>query len=61
MADRQLESKAISAQPADLNRRLRLAFIKGAEEHSRREAGRGLFEQELERVLRRPPGDAPER
>ena len=43
----------------ELNRRLRVAFIAGAEERSRREAGRGLTEQELERVLRRYPGDLP--
>jgi hypothetical protein len=46
---------------ANLNRRLRLAFMKGAEEHSRREAGRGLSEAEVKRVLRRYPGDLPER
>jgi len=45
----------------ELNRRLRVAFIAGAEEQSRREAGRGLTEQELERVLRRNPGDLPKR
>jgi hypothetical protein len=45
----------------ELNRRLRVAFIAGAEERSRREAGRGLTEQELERVLRRYPGDLPQR
>jgi hypothetical protein len=44
-----------------LNRRLRVAFIAGAEERSRREVGRGLSEEELERVLRRYPGDVPER
>jgi hypothetical protein len=45
----------------ELNRRLRVAFIAGAEEQSQREAGRGLTEQELERVLRRYPGDLPEK
>ena len=44
-----------------LNRRLRIAFIAGAEERSRRELGRGLSEEELERVLRRYPGDLPKR
>jgi hypothetical protein len=44
-----------------LNRRLRVAFIAGAEERSRRELGRGLSEEELERVLRRYPGDLPRR
>jgi hypothetical protein len=45
----------------ELNRRLRFAFIAGAEERSQRELGRGLSEEELERVLRRYPGDLPER
>jgi hypothetical protein len=45
----------------ELNRRLRIAFIAGAEERSRRELGRGLSEEELERVLRRYPGDLPRR
>jgi hypothetical protein len=45
----------------ELNLRLRVAFIAGAEEQSQREAGRGLTEQELERVLRRYPGDLPKR
>jgi hypothetical protein len=45
----------------ELNRRLRLAFIAGAEERSRESVGRGLSEEELERVLRRYPGDVPER
>ena len=45
----------------ELNRRLRAAFIAGAEEDSRSRLGRGLSEEELERVLRRYPGDLPER
>ena len=61
MADRQTESKALTAHRRDLNRRLRLAFIKGAEERSRSRLGRGLSEEELERVLRRYPGDLPRR
>jgi hypothetical protein len=44
-----------------LNRRLRIAFIAGAEERSRETVGRGLTDEELERVLRRYPGDLPER
>jgi len=40
-----------------LNERLRLAYIEGAEEDSRRRLGRGLTAGELERVLRRYPGD----
>ena len=43
---------------ARLNLRLRRAFLEGAEEDSRRRLGRGLTAEELERVLRRYPGDA---
>jgi hypothetical protein len=43
----------------ELNRRLRLAFLAGAEERSVREEGRGLTEAELKAVLRRYPGDLP--
>jgi len=42
---------------ARLNQRLRQAFIEGAEEDSRRRLDRGLTAEELERVLRRYPGD----
>jgi len=45
---------------ARLNRRLRQAFIEGAEVDMRRLLGRGLTAEELERVLRRYPGDLPE-
>jgi hypothetical protein len=41
----------------NLNERLRAAFIAGAEEDSRRRLGRGLTLGELERVLRRHPGN----
>ena len=44
-----------------LNRELRAAFLAGAEERSFREQGRGLTEAELLAVLRRYPGDLPER
>ena len=40
-----------------LNLRLRSEFIAGAEEDSQRRLGRGLTEEELQRVLRRYPGD----
>jgi len=46
---------------AHLNERLRQAFIEGAETDSRRRLGRGLTAEELERVLRRYPGDLAER
>ena len=40
-----------------LNQRLRQSFIEGAEVDMRRLLGRGLTAEELERVLRRYPGD----
>ncbi len=43
-----------------LNQRLRREFVEGAEEDSRQRLGRGLTVEELERVLRRYPGDIPE-
>jgi hypothetical protein len=46
-----------SERRVELNRRLRAEFIAGAEEDSRRRLGRGLTAEELERVLRRYPGD----
>jgi hypothetical protein len=46
---------------AELNRKLRQAFIEGAEERSRRELSRGLTTAELDRILRRYPGDLPKR
>jgi hypothetical protein len=50
-----------AARRAELNRRLRIEFVEGAEERSRRELGRGLTADELRRVPRRYPGDLPER
>ena len=52
----------VGSDPADdrrrrLNERLRQALIEGAEEDSRRRLGRALTAEELERVLRRYPGD----
>lgn len=48
-------------EPADwqrrMNIRLRAEFIAGAEEESRKRLGRGLTNEELERELRRYPGD----
>jgi hypothetical protein len=57
MADRQAEAKRLGARRRDLNQRLRLAFIAGAEERSRRTVGRGLTDEELRRFMRRYPGD----
>lgn len=45
------------ARSRSLSERLRAAFAEGAEEDSRRRLGRGLTREELERVLRRYPGD----
>jgi hypothetical protein len=44
-----------------LNRRLRATFIEGAEQRSREAHGRGLSDEELRKVVRRYPGDLPER
>ena len=44
----------------ELNQRLRLAFILGAEDRSRLTLRRGLTHEELQRVLARYPGDLPE-
>jgi hypothetical protein len=46
---------------ARLNQRLRQSFIEGAEVDMRRLLGRGLTAEELERVLRRYPGDVGDR
>ncbi len=40
-----------------LRERLRAEFIAGAEEDSRRRTGQPMTAEELERVLRRYPGD----
>jgi hypothetical protein len=45
----------------ELNRRLRLAFIRGAEERSGLEEGRALTVDELRRLVARYPGDLRER
>jgi len=45
----------------ELNRKLRRAFLEGAEERSQRELGRGLTADELRRILARYPGDLPDR
>jgi hypothetical protein len=51
------ESPRSEPHRVPLNERLRTAFIIGAEEDSRRRLRRGLTREELERVLRRYPGD----
>ena len=43
------------ARRRELHRRLRLAFLEGAEKHSRDTLGRGLTHGELRRVIRRFP------
>ena len=61
VVDMRCDAQMTAQRIAELNRRLRLAFIQGAEERSRLEQGRGLTADELRRVLRRYPGDLPER
>jgi hypothetical protein len=41
----------------EFNRRLRIAFIAGAEDRSRQDWGRGLTETELRAILEHYPGD----
>jgi hypothetical protein len=50
-----------AARRRELNQKLRRAFLEGAEERSQRELGRGLTADELRRILRRYPGDLPDR
>jgi hypothetical protein len=57
MADRHADANTHAARRRELNQRLRLAFIAGAEERSRRTVGRGLTDDELRRVICRYPGD----
>ena len=61
MADRHADANTLAARRRELNQRLRLAFIAGAEERSRQTAGRGLTDEELRRVMERYPGDVAER
>jgi hypothetical protein len=58
--DRKPTADADQDRRARLNQRLRRAFLEGAEQDSRRRLGRGLTSEELDRVLRRYPGDLPE-
>ncbi len=57
MADRHADANTLAARRRELNQRLRLAFVAGAEERSRQTAGRGLTDDELRRVMSRYPGD----
>lgn len=50
-------AQTLTVRRAELNRRLRQAFVEGAEERSRQTEGRGLTDEELRRVLRQYPGN----
>jgi hypothetical protein len=54
-------SAAATEHRRRLNRKLRAAFIEGAEEQSRKDQGRGLTADELARIMPQYPGDMPER
>jgi hypothetical protein len=59
-----LKARAASADQERrerLNKRIRQAFLEGAEEDSRRRLGRGLTHEELERIVWRYPGDVVDR
>ena len=43
----------------ELNRRLRAAYVAGAEARSQAAQGRGLSDEELQRIVARYPGDLP--
>lgn len=51
------EDGAHNERLSALNRRLRRAFLEGAEEQSRHAVGRALTPNELQRVLWHYPGD----
>jgi len=61
VTDMRTDPDLVRQRRAELNRRLRLAFIAGVEERSSREHGHGLTADELRRVLARYPGDLPGR
>lgn len=56
-----MRSDAQTTRRPELNRRLRLAFLAGAEARSRQTVGRGLTDEELQRVIAQYPGDVPDR
>jgi hypothetical protein len=62
MKEREAQTEdARHARRARMNRHLRQSFIDGVEVDAWRRLGRGLTAEELERVLRRYPGDIGER
>ncbi len=61
MSERSRATRLAEERRHELNRRLRAEFVEGAEERSRKAHGRGLTDEELRRVIRRYPGDPPER
>jgi hypothetical protein len=61
MTERSRATRLAEERRHELNRQLRAEFIEGAEERSRKTHGRGLTEEELSRIIRRYPGDLPER
>lgn len=61
MTERSRASRLAEEHRHELNRRLRAEFIEGAEERSRAAHDRGLTDEELRRIMRRYPGDLPER
>lgn len=61
MSERSRAPRPVEGHRPEVNRRLRAAFVEGAEERSRETLGRGLTDEELRRIMRRYPGDLPER
>jgi hypothetical protein len=52
-----LGSRGVRNRRQRFQERARMEYVQGAEAESRRRIGRGLTAAELERVLRRYPGD----
>jgi hypothetical protein len=61
LVERKGQRSDVAERRRELNRRLRLAFVAGAEARSRETVGRGLTADELRRVIERYAGDVADR
>lgn len=57
MAERSPDPTRLEAHRPELTWRVRLAFVAGAEDRSWQAVGRGLTDEELQRVIGRYAGD----
>lgn len=60
VTDKATDTQLVDAHRLRLRERLRAEWIAGAEEEWRKRTGRPMTAEELQRVLRRYPGDAPD-